>query len=187
MRTLALACALACVAPTAYAQQQSGDTVIVMTVPLKYLSGDEAVQLLTPYATTPGYSNQPAGGVFAVPGGRAITIRERVPQYGRMLMVLREYDRPPRQLDLNYQIILADKSTKRLTDMTTESLLRNSLKFTGYSMIGSGVLRSGPKSEVEAVIATPDYQYKLELDVAEPPGTAKDANSRMDIILGRSP
>ncbi len=171
------------------AQQSSRgvDTMIVMTVPLRHLSGDEAVQLLTPYATTPAYTNQPAGGVFSVPGGQAVTIREKISQYGRMLALLREYDRAPRLLEFNYQVILADKSTKRLDDVVTESMLRNSLKFTGYSLIGSGMLRSGIKSDIEAVIENPDYQYKLELDVAEPPGTASDASSRMDIILARSP
>ena len=47
--------------------------MVIMTVPLEHLSSHEAVALLQPYVTTPGYQNAPGGGVFPVPNGHAVT------------------------------------------------------------------------------------------------------------------
>src|SRR5205085_3345526 len=47
--------------------QTPGDTLIVMTVPLKHLSAKDAVQLLQPFVTTLPFEGRVGGGVFPVP------------------------------------------------------------------------------------------------------------------------
>ena len=190
MRTSFLAAlTILCLGVSLPAQSPLGkDTVVVMTVPLKYIPADVAVQLLTPYATTPGYTNQPAGGVWAVPGGHAITIRERLPQYGRMVTLIHDYDKPPRELVLTYQVILADRSGRRAREIPSlDSILRSSLKYTGFTLLGTGSVRSRGTGSEESALETDDFQYETVFRFYDGFGTPVDASTRLSVNLSRAP
>lgn len=168
--------------------QTSSDTIVTMTVPLKHLSAKDAVQLLQPFVTSPAYSNSPGGGVFPVPGGTAITIREKVSNYGRMLQLLREYDRSAATVAFTFQLIVADYSGKRDPDIASlDTLLRSVLKYTGYRLVGVGVMRSGESSFARETITADDQKFTLLMSVADIRTSGADASVKLSVSLRRDP
>lgn len=120
----------------AITQLQSGP-LTVRTVPLRHLTSQEAVKLLSPYSTTPG------GGVFDVPNVRAVTIRETAAIWQEMNAVLDRYDRESQTVWLNFTLIRADNSGARDKSLAgLDTVLRDVLKFTGYHAIYFSYIRA---------------------------------------------
>ncbi len=180
-----LAAALVTMSARATAQPHS-DTLIIMTVPLKHLSAKDAVQLLQPFVTSPAYANSPGGGVFPVPGGMAITIREKVTNYARMLQMLREYDRSPAVVAFTFQLIIADNSGKRDPDIASlDTLLRSVLKYTGYRLVGVGVMRSGEAAYAKETITADDQKFILVMSVNDIRTAAAESSVKLSVTLQR--
>lgn len=166
--------------------QTLSDTLITMTVPLKHLSAKDAVQLLQPFVTSPVYANSPGGGVFPVPGGMAITIREKLSNYGRMLQLLREYDRSAATVAFTFQLIIADNSGKRDPDIASlDTVLRSVLRYTGYRLVGVGVLRSSESSVARETISADDQKFTLLMGVADIRTSGADASVKLNVSLQR--
>lgn len=186
MKTVILALAAMLLAANAATAQMPTDTIVTVTVPLKHLSAKDAVQLLQPFVTSPVYANSPGGGVFPVPGGTAITIREKVSNYGRMLQVLREYDRSAAMVAFTFQLIIADNSGKRDSDIASlDTVLRSVLKYTGYRLVGVGVLRSGESSYASETITADDQKFLLVMSVADIRTSGTEASVKLSISLRR--
>ena len=166
--------------------QTSSDTLITVTVPLKHLSAKDAVQLLQPFVTSPVYANSPGGGVFPLPGGAAITIREKVSNYGRMLQLLREYDRSAATVAFTFQLIIADNSGKRDPDISSlDTVLRSVLKYTGYRLVGVGVMRSGESSFAKETITADDQKFTVVMSIADIRTSGTEASVKLNVSLRR--
>src|SRR5262245_8848908 len=108
--------------------------IVVKTIPLRHLSSTEASNLLQPYARTAG------GGAYAVPGVRAITLREVPNILAEMERVLAIYDRSPATVTLNFQLIAAEPVGPRDPAVAgLDSLLRGVLRFSGYRLLRTTV------------------------------------------------
>jgi hypothetical protein len=186
MRIFPLALAAVLFVVSSARAQTSSDTIITMTVPLKHLSAKDAVQLLQPFVTSPVYANSPGGGVFPLPGGTAITIREKVSNYGRMLQLLREYDRSAATVAFTFQLIIADNSGKRDPDIASlDTVLRSVLRYTGYRLVGVGVMRSGESSFARETITADDQKFTLLMSVADIRTSGADASVKLNVSLQR--
>ena len=164
--------------------QSPSDTMVIMTVPLKHLTARDAVALLEPYVTSNKFMNSPGGGVFAGPNGLAVTIRERVSTYGRMLKTLSEYDRSPETIAFTFQLILADNSGSRAPEIASlDSLLRSVLKYTGYKLLGVGVSRTGENAFASETITGDGQTYTLKLNVADVRTSGGDASVHLGVSL----
>ena len=167
--------------------QSTRDTMVITTVSLKHLSSQEAVALLQPYVTTPGYQNSPGGGVFPVPNGHAVTIREKLSTYGRMLKMLSDYDRSPATIAFTFQLIVADNSGNRAPEIASlDSLLRSVLKYTGYKLVGVGVARTGENTQASETITGEGQKFTLSLGVADVRTSGTDASVHVRVSLART-
>ena len=177
---------LALVSASPARAQRSSDTLIVMTVPLKHLSSQDAVMLLQPYVTTAASANSPGGGVFPVPNGHAVTIRERVMNYGRMLKMLAEYDRSPAAIAFTFQLIVADNSGLRSPEVASlDSLLRSVLKYTGYKLIGVGVARTGENTTASESITGDGQKFTVLFKTEDVRMSGADASIKLSLSLSR--
>ncbi|MES2178459.1 MAG: hypothetical protein V4550_11425 [Gemmatimonadota bacterium] len=169
-------------------EQRAGqDTVIVVTVPLKHLSSQAAVMLLTPYAVTLPFQGRPAGGVFQTPDGQSVTIRETVANYGRMLSILQKYDRGAETVGFTFQLIAADKSNSRSPEIASlDSLLRSVLKYTGYKLIGTSVLTSGAMHHASETVSADGQKFTLNIEVEDVRTNGADASVKLKVSLDRN-
>src|SRR4051812_6977469 len=133
----------------------------VKTVPLHHLTSMEAVKLLSPYVQTNG------GGVYEVsPNIRAVTIREIPTVYAEMMDVLKQYDRDPATVSLNFQLIAAENTNKREPGLAgLDSLLRGVLKYSGYRLLTTSVATASEDGVVTQSLAAEGDTYALEVGV----------------------
>jgi hypothetical protein len=163
-----------------------GDTLIVMTVPLKHISSKAAVDLLGPYA-----SPQRGGGVYAMPNMRAVTIRETAASYARMLKVLSEYDRSPATISLYFQLIAAEKvpgerpPARDPSLAALDSLLRDVLKFNNYRLLGTAVASATEGDRVIQTISGDDERLTLEVWLSDAPGEGGEGSVHLNVELRR--
>jgi hypothetical protein len=187
MRTIqgvALALAVAMAAARAGAQQQAAATaqrnsdIVVKTVTLRHLSSTEAMQLLSPYVQTVG------GGVFQVPGVRAVTIREVPKVFAEMEKVLSSYDRSPAIVTLNFQLVAAENSNTRDPAVAgLDSLLRGVLKYSGYRLLRTTVANASENEHVVQSLAAEQDSYTLRVFVSQIQTIGADATVRLNVSL----
>jgi hypothetical protein len=169
IQSVALAIVVAIAGSSARAQQQAAATpqraapdIVVKTVTLRHLSSTEAMQLLMPYVQSAG------GGVYQVPGVRAVTIREVPKVFAEMEKVLAGYDRSPATVTLNFQLIAADNSSTRDPAVAgLDSLLRGVLKYSGYRLLRTTVANASEGGNVTQSLAADQDSFTLRVYVAE--------------------
>jgi hypothetical protein len=154
----------------------------VKTVPLHHLTSMEAVKLLSPYVQTNG------GGVYEVsPNIRAVTIREIPTVYAEMMDVLKQYDRDPATVSLNFQLIAAENTNKREPGLAgLDSLLRGVLKYSGYRLLTTSVATASEDGVVTQTLAAEGDTYALEVGVHDLRIDGNDASVRINVRLVRN-
>lgn len=183
---IAMLAAALVVHPHYAAAQTHSDTLIIMTVPLKHLSAADAVKLLQPFVTTLPFEGKVGGAVFPVPNGTAITIRERVTNYARMLQLLREYDRSAATVAFTFQLIVADNSGGRDPDIASlDTVLRSVLKYTGYRLIGVGVMRSGESAYAKETITADGQKFTLAMSIRDIRTSGAESSVKLSVSLRR--
>jgi hypothetical protein len=183
-----LALAAAVVAATSADGQQQGAAqarastadIVVKTVTLRHLSSNDATQLLAPYVQTPG------GGVFPVPGVRAVTIREVPRVFTEMQKILATYDRSPATVTLNFQLIAAEEVGPRDPAIAgLDSLLRGVLKYSGYRLLRTTVANATEHSGVSQSLAADQEMLTLKAFVEEIRTDGSDGSVRLTVSLDR--
>lgn len=174
MRSLVVASLLAAafvVAPAARAQR---DSMVVRTIPLHRMNNADAVTLLLPYVT--GH-----GGVSATGSSvRAVTIRATPAAIAEAEKVLAQYDKSPSNVNFTFQLVVADFSNTRDPGLAgLDSILRTSLKFTGYHVLSTNVSTAtetnGPGwSRVTMSGEGQDYMVTYSVDdIADQPSSVR--------------
>jgi type II secretory pathway component GspD/PulD (secretin) len=171
-------------ASTLAAQQQQRMVVpsqgefVVKTVPLHHLTSTDAVKLLQPY------TQSPSGGVFAAPANiRAVTIREIPRIFNEMLAVLREYDREPASVTLNFQLISAEHSTMRDAALAgLDSVLRGVLKFPGYRLLSTSVASAGENVRLSQTLSAEGQSLNLSVGVGDI--RIEDTGATVELTVG---
>lgn len=156
-------------------------TFVVKTIPLRHLTSAEAVKLLSPYSTTPG------GGVYDVPGVRAVTIRETAAVWLQITPVLERYDREPESVSVGFIIIRADTSGR--TDPSLAGLdltLRSVLRFTGYQAVSRPAVQvlEGEMSMQSFVVG--QQPLRVVCTVERVNSDANPATAQLRVSLSRS-
>jgi hypothetical protein len=154
----------------------------VKTVPLHHLTSAEAMKLLSPYVQTSG------GGVYEVsPNIRAVTIREIPTVYAEMIDVLKQYDRDPATVSLNFQLIAAENTNKREPGLAVlDSLLRGVLKYSGYRLLTTSVASASEDGVVTQTLAAEGDTYTLEVGVHDLRIDGNDASVHINVRLFRA-
>jgi len=151
---------------------------VVKTIPLKHLNSTEAMQLLSPYGQTAG------GGVYQVPGVRAVTVREVPKVLAEMEKVLAIYDRSPATVTLNFQLIAAEPVGARDPAVAgLDSLLRGVLKFSGYRLLRTTVANASENERVSQSLAAEQETYTLRVLVSEIRSEGAEASVHLTVSL----
>ena len=185
IQSIVLGALVALAAATAGAQQRAavaatrtGDDIVVKTITLRHLSSVEATQLLMPYVQTKG------GGVYAVPGVRAVTIREVPRIFAEMEKVLASYDRSPATVTLNFQLIAAENTGARDPAVAgLDSLLRGVLKYSGYRLLRTTVANAGENERVSQSLSGDQEPYTLRVFVSEIRTEGGEASVHLNVTL----
>ena len=163
---------------TGTASTRTGNDLVVKTITLRHLNSTEAMQLLTPYGQTVG------GGVFQVPGVRAVTIREVPKVLAEMEKVLAVYDRSPATVTLNFQLIAAENTNTRDPAVAgLDSLLRGVLKYSGYRLLRTTVANATENSGLSQSLAADQDMLTLRVFVYEIRTDGADANVHLTVSL----
>ncbi len=94
----------------------------------------------------------------------------------------------PQQVAYSYQVVVADRGERRLTDnpnldaLLRDALARDSLKYTGFTLVRNGVMLPERGNTVEILYR--DVHYKLVIRAREASATSQDA-VRLDVLLTR--
>ncbi len=135
------------------AQQVIGDTVVVRTISLQYLSNADAAKLASPYVPM-GYTR---AGVFEAGNAvHAITVVAPVGAFVRIDSVVRANDRAPATVTLRLQIIAASDSLVRdpsISELDAE--LSNLFRFKGYRLLSQNSVSVNDGSSFLAVMRGP--------------------------------
>jgi hypothetical protein len=166
----------------ARASTREPDTIVVVTVPLKHLTSNEAIALLSPYVGV----GTPGNGVFSVPTAHAVTIRSYGPSIARMRAVLAEYDRAPMSVTLTFQLIAADDTPSREQGLAgLDSVLRGVLKFSGYHLLGTAIGTASEGAGITQTLTSEPEPMKLEAIVREIRTDLNEPAVRLDVTLTR--
>jgi hypothetical protein len=175
---VAISTATAGAQQTGSASTRTGTDMVVKTITLRHLNSTEAMQLLTPYGQTAG------GGVFQVPGVRAVTIREVPKVIAEMERVLAIYDRSPATVTLNFQLIAAENSGPRDPAVAgLDSLLRGVLKFSGYRLLRTTVANASENERVSQSLAADQETYTLRVFVSQIRTEGAEASVHLSVEL----
>jgi hypothetical protein len=136
------------------AQQMVGDTIIVRTIPLQYLSNADAAKLASPYIP-PGYTY---AGVFeAGKAVHAIPVKATARVLVRVDSLIKANDRAPTMITLRLQVIAAIDSTVRDASIgELDSELHNLFRFNGYRLLSQNTVSVNEGSPFTATMRGPN-------------------------------
>jgi hypothetical protein len=160
-----------------------GPSLDTRTFALKYLRGQDAIPIVTPYV----YADRPnAKGVFTV-SDNAITVRETPDNLDKIARVLAQYDRPRPFIRLTFHLIEADgAATGDSAIRDVEATLRQLFRFHGYRLVGEGVVSATEKAEVSQMLAAEPEHYALTTTVMRLAGAADSATVELGVeLVGR--
>jgi type II secretory pathway component GspD/PulD (secretin) len=163
-------------ANVASAQRESPE-MSVRTFPLRSLLATDAAKLVAPYVQSP------LGGVFDVPGARAITVRERASVIATIDSVLRQFDPAPVVVRLTFQIIETTESAQKDPAIASvESALRGIFKFQGYRLLAESTILASALGNFSSTLASANDRFSLSGDVSRMT-SGKDASVRLSVSL----
>lgn len=114
-----------------------GPDLDIRTFNLTHRSGYEASEIILPYVFT---DREGAAGSMSATSG-AISVRETRDNLDKIARVLAEFDQPPRELRLRFQLIEADSyqdQDPEIEDVVGE--LRDLFRFDGYRLAGEAMV-----------------------------------------------
>lgn len=191
MRSMVIAMAIAAVTSSSLAIGQQASTsakhtiaqpvFVVKTVPLRHLSSQAAMKLLSPYSQTPG------GGVYELSlGMRAVTIREVEKTFNEMMAVLAQYDRDPAMVTLSFQLIAAENGTTRDPAVAgLDSLLRGVLKFSGYRLLTASVANASEGGMATQTLSADGESLNLSVIISDLRMDGNLASIHLEVDLTR--
>jgi hypothetical protein len=140
--------------------------VETQTFGLKYLSPDEARNLVAPYlfkGTVSSRQGQDSPGAMSATNG-AITIRETRENLERIARVLAQFDVPRPLVRLTFHLIQADgAATSDPAIADVEAVLRRLFRFRGYRMVEEGVFSASEGGEVTQQLGGAGYLINAEI------------------------
>ncbi len=153
IRTALFASAMA-MASALGAQQMVGDTIVVKTIALQFLSNADAAKLVSPYIP-PGYTY---AGVFeAGKAVHAITVKAPARVLVRIDSLIKADDRPPSTVTLRLQVIAAvDSAVHDASIAELDAELHNLFRFTGYRLLSQNAVSVNEGSEFMATMRGPN-------------------------------
>jgi hypothetical protein len=138
----------------------SQPNIETQTFALKYLSPEEAGQLVDPYVFhdrvgTPGTMSGTQG---------ALTVRETHDNLERIARVLSQFDRPRPLVRLTFHLIQADgAATSDPAIADVETTLRKLFRFRGYRLVEEGVFSATEGSTVTQQLGGAGYLIAAEI------------------------
>lgn len=169
-------------AATAGAQEASPSPLLILRlVPLQHRPAGDAVSLVEGMLS-------PAGSVELQPRGNALVLRDTADRVRRIVARLREYDRAPRRVRLEIQIVRADTAPDDGTAGRQElpedlvRRLRELLRFESFLLLAEAGLEM-MEGERVAYQFGGDYRVEFELGALGDHGQLR----LRDFIVGRGP
>ncbi len=160
---------LGLLAPPARAQKPAPPEapLEVRTFLLSTLSSSDAARMVAPYVQSP------MGGVFDVPGARAITVRETRALMATIDSVLRIFDRQ-HSVRLHFQLVETSDATLRDPAIASvETVLRELFKFPGYRLAGQTTSMVGSGESFSTALSVGPRRFRISGSVSRvTPGTA---------------
>jgi hypothetical protein len=103
-----------------------------------------------------------------------------------MMDVLKQYDRDPATVSLNFQLIAAENTNKREPGLAgLDSLLRGVLKYSGYRLLMTSVASASEDGVVTQTLAAEGDTYTLEVGVHDLRIDGSDASVHINVRLFR--
>lgn len=135
------------------AQQSPGDTVVVKTIALQFLSNADAAKLAAPYIPN-GYTR---AGVFEAGNAvHAITVTAPARVIVRIDSLLKANDRAPVMVTLRLQVIAASDSAVHDASITElDAELHNLFRFNGYRLLSQNTVSVNSRSMFSATMRGP--------------------------------
>jgi hypothetical protein len=130
------------------------------TFALKYLSLEEAAQLIDPYVF---HDREGASGKVGGTQG-ALTVRETRDNLERIARVLTQFDRPRPLVRLTFHLIQADGasvSDPGIADV--EATLRKLFRFRGYRLVEEGIFSATEGGNVQQQLGGAGYLIAAEI------------------------
>jgi hypothetical protein len=130
------------------------------TFPLRYLSPDEARDLVAPYVFN---DREKSPGAMSATNG-AITVRETRDNLERIARMLAQFDLPRPLVRLTFHLIQADgAATSDPAIADVEAVLRRLFRFRGYRMVEEGVFSATEGGEVTQQLGAAGYLISAEI------------------------
>ncbi len=169
-------CALALLAVTAC----GGPRLDTRTFQLRYMNGDDAARLLSPYVFA---DRQGAPGAMSQLRG-SITVRETPDNLDKIARVLAEFDRPKPSVRLTFQIIHADgAATTDPAIAEVEGTLRKLFRFRGYSLVAEAVVGGMAGSEISQWVPGLGGPYHIRAGIGDVGGSGDSVFVRVEAGL----
>lgn len=134
----------------------------VKTIALHRLSNTDAVMLLQPYLINRGTVSSTGISI------RGVTVRATPATIAEMEKLLAQYDRSPATVTLQFQLVVADNSNRREPGLAgLDSVLRGSLKFTGYRLLSSTIASVGEETNGRVTMSGDGEDYTVNYGVGD--------------------
>jgi hypothetical protein len=138
----------------------SQSTLETQTFALKYMTVEDAAQIVDPYVY---HDREGAPGTVSGTQG-ALTVRETHDNLERIARVLTQFDRPRPLVRLTFHLIQADgaaASDPAIADV--EAALRKLFRFRGYRLVEEGVFSATEGGNVEQQLGGAGYLIAAEI------------------------
>ena len=134
-----------------------GGDVDFRTIPLTYLSAEEALALVTPHRS------KDVAVSASKTGTPTLAVHGPTAQVDRIADLIRRFDKPVPNVQLRFQIIEADGFTNTDSAIAdVEAALRDVFRFRGYRLVGESlVLSQAPGRVVQQIFAT-DGEFRIQ-------------------------
>lgn len=157
--------------------QRDPSEMSVRTFALRSLLATDAAKLVAPYVRSP------LGGVFDVPGARAITVREHASVIATIDSVLRQFDPAPVVVRLTFQVIeTTENAQKDPAIASVEAALRGLFKFSGYRLLAESTILASALGNFSSTLASGNDRFSLSGDISRVTG-GSDASVRLNVAL----
>ncbi|MGE0439963.1 MAG: hypothetical protein AB7S39_05690 [Gemmatimonadales bacterium] len=143
------------------------------TFTLNRLRGDEAADLIKPYAGA-------AGAVTA--RGSALTVQATPERLDQVREVLRQLDRVRPAVRLHFQLIEADgpsKADPAIADVEAE--LRKLFRYEGYRLLNEAVVGGAEGSSIEQIVGKAADSFQLNATIGEVRGSADSGTVQLQV------
>jgi type II secretory pathway component GspD/PulD (secretin) len=129
----------------------------IRTIPLTYLSSEDALKLVTPYLS------EEIAVSASQAGSPAIALRGPDARVNQLADLIGRFDRPVPNVQLRFQVIEANGFTSSDTAIAdVEAVLRDLFRFRGYRLVAESLVRSeAPGNAMQRLVGEDGTPFEI--------------------------